>query len=167
MFVSKSAIFGISSFFLGAAFAPLAMAGNFGGQPGYTPDGLPPNPSAGKCYARVEVPAQYETVKVQRLVAPASESRVTIPARTKTVSRQVQIEPSRLEWRQILCETNTTPKLITSIQRALKREGFDPGPIDGVIGQDTLDALEEFQTKKNLDRGGLTYESLKALKVQS
>ncbi len=115
----------------------------------------------------VEVPAQYETVKVQRLVSPATESRVVIPARTKTVSRQVQVEPSKLEWRQILCETNTTPKLITSIQRALKREGFDPGPIDGVIGQGTLDALEEFQTKKNLDRGGLTYESLKALKVQS
>lgn len=114
----------------------------------------------------VEVPAQYETIKVNRLLAPASETRTPIPARTKTVTRQVQIEPSRLEWRQILCETNTTPRLITSIQRALKREGYDPGPIDGVIGQDTLDALDAFQTKKNLDRGGLTYESLKALKVQ-
>jgi len=115
----------------------------------------------------VEIPAEYETVKVTRLLSPATESRVPVPAKTKTVTRQVQVEPSRLEWRQILCETNTTPRLITSIQRALKREGFDPGPIDGVIGQDTLDAVEEFQTKNNLDRGGLTYETLKALKVQS
>ncbi len=115
----------------------------------------------------VEIPAEYETVEVNRLVTPPSENRTVIPAKTKTVTRQVQIEPSRLEWRQILCETNTTPKLITSIQRALKREGYDPGPIDGVIGQDTLDALEKFQLKNNLDRGGLTYESLKALKVQS
>lgn len=114
----------------------------------------------------VEVPAEYESIKVNRLLAPASETRTPIPARTKTVTRQVQIEPSRLEWRQILCETNTTPKLITSIQRALKREGYDPGPIDGVIGQDTLEALEEFQIKNNLDRGGLTYETLKELKVQ-
>jgi len=114
----------------------------------------------------VEVPAEYDTVQVNRLLSPASETRTPIPARTKSVTRQVQIEPSRLEWRQILCETNTTPKLITSIQRALKREGYDPGPIDGVIGQDTLDAIEEFQTKKNLDRGGLTYETLKELKVQ-
>lgn len=114
----------------------------------------------------VEIPAQYETIKVNRLLSPASETRTPIPARTKTVTRQVQVEPSRLEWRQILCETNTTPKLITSIQRALKREGFDPGPIDGVIGQDTLDAIEEYQTKNNLDRGGLTYETLKELKVQ-
>lgn len=115
----------------------------------------------------VEVPAQYETVKVTRLLSPATESRTPIPAKTKTVTRQVQVEPSRLEWRRILCETNTTPKLITSIQRALKREGFDPGPIDGVIGQDTLDAVKAFQLKNSLDSGGLTYETLKALKVQS
>lgn len=114
----------------------------------------------------VEIPAEYTTIKIDRLVTPPSEKRTTIPARTKTVTRQVQVEASRLEWRQILCETNTTPKLITSIQRALKREGYEPGPIDGVIGQDTLDALEAFQLKNSLDRGGLTYESLKALKVQ-
>lgn len=115
----------------------------------------------------VEIPAKYETVKVTRLVTPASERRIPIPERTKTVTRQVQIEPSRLQWRRILCETNTTPKLITSIQRALKREGFDPGPIDGVIGSTTLEAIESYQLKNNLDRGGITYETLKALKVQS
>ncbi len=114
-----------------------------------------------------EIPAQYQTVKVQRLVSPASERRITIPARTKTVSRQVQTEPSRLEWRSVLCETNMTDDIVTSLQRALKREGFDPGPIDGVIGQTTLDAVEEYQLKNSLDRGGLTYETLKSLKVDS
>jgi len=114
----------------------------------------------------VEVPAQYETVNVSRLVAPATETRVSVPARTKTVTRQVQTAPSTMEWRQILCETNTTPELITSIQRALKREGYNPGSVDGVVGQATLVALEEYQTKENLDRGGLTYQTLKALKVQ-
>jgi regulator of extracellular matrix RemA (YlzA/DUF370 family) len=114
-----------------------------------------------------QIPAQYQTVKVQRLISPATERRVSIPARTKTVSRQVQTQPSRLEWRPVLCETNMTPKIVTSIQRALKREGFDPGPIDGVVGQGTLDAIEEFQLKNSMDRGGLTYETLKALKVDS
>ncbi len=114
-----------------------------------------------------EVPAEYSTVKIQRLVSPATENRTAVPARTKTVTRQVQIEPSKLEWRRILCETNMTPKLVASIQRALKREGYDPGPIDGVVGRDTLDAIEAFQLKENLDRGGLTYQTLKALKVQS
>jgi len=116
--------------------------------------------------AVVDVPAQFETVKVSRLTDPATETRTTVPARTKTVTRQVQIAPSTMEWRRILCETNTTPELITSIQRALKREGYNPGSLDGVIGQATLVALEEYQTKENLDRGGLTYETLKSLKVQ-
>jgi len=115
----------------------------------------------------IEIPAKYKTVKVTRLISPATERRTPVPARTKTVSRQVQVEPSRLQWRQILCETNTTPKLITSIQRALRREGFDPGPIDGVIGADTLEAIQEFQLKNSLDSGGITFETLKALKVNS
>ncbi len=114
-----------------------------------------------------EIPAQYTTVKVQRLLSPASEQRTQIPARTKTVSRQVQTEPSRLEWRRILCETNMTPKIILGLQRALKREGFNPGPVDGVVGRDTLKAVEKYQKKNDLDSGGLTYETLKLLKVQS
>ncbi len=70
-----------------------------------------------------------------------------------------------MEWRKVLCETNMTAKIVTSIQRALKREGYSPGPIDGVVGQGTLNAVEKYQLKNSLDRGGLTYETLKALKV--
>ncbi|MBX2838436.1 MAG: peptidoglycan-binding protein [Gammaproteobacteria bacterium] len=114
-----------------------------------------------------DVPAQYETIKVQRLVSPATEKRVTIPARTSTVTSQVQVAPSSLAWRKVLCETNMTPNIILGLQRALKREGYDPGPIDGVVGGATRQAVEEYQLKNNLDRGGLTYETLKALKVQS
>lgn len=114
-----------------------------------------------------EVPAQYETVKIQRMITPASETRVQIPARTKTVTSQVQTKGSTLAWRKVLCETNMTPKIITGLQRALKREGFDPGTIDGVVGSETREALEQYQLKNNLDRGGITYEALKSLKVQS
>lgn len=42
-----------------AFFAGTAFAGNPSG-PAYTPDLLPANPNAGECYARVEIPAQYE-----------------------------------------------------------------------------------------------------------
>jgi peptidoglycan hydrolase-like protein with peptidoglycan-binding domain len=114
-----------------------------------------------------EIPAEYNTIEVQRLKSPASERRIPIPARTRTVSRQVQESESRLEWRQVLCETNMTADIITSLQRALKREGYKPGPIDGVVGRETMDALEKYQTKENLDRGGITYEALKKLKVRS
>ena len=114
-----------------------------------------------------EIPARYQTIKVQRLDTPASERRIPIPARTKSVSRQVQTAPSRLEWRPVLCETNMTAKIITNLQRALKREGYNPGPIDGLVGRGTMDAVKKYQIKNNLDRGGLTYETLKSLKINS
>jgi peptidoglycan hydrolase-like protein with peptidoglycan-binding domain len=39
---------------------------------------------------------------------------------------------------------------IREAQQALKAEGFDPGPIDGRLGQQTKAALSEYQTKENL-----------------
>ena len=53
---------------LGASFAPLAFAGGGYGAPAYTPDLLPSNPSAGMCYARVEIPAQFTTTQEDVLV---------------------------------------------------------------------------------------------------
>lgn len=113
------------------------------------------------------VPARYQTIQVDRLVTPGSESRTVIPARTKTVTTQVQIAQAKVEWRRVLCEVNMTPEVITQLQRALKREGFDPGPIDGVVGVGTVRAMERYQTEEGIDKGGITYEALKRLKVQS
>jgi len=114
----------------------------------------------------VEKAAEYENIVVQRLVSPASEKRSQIPRRTKTVSRQVQVSPPTLVWRRVLCETNVTPAIVKNLQRALSREGFDPGRVDGVLGQGTLAAVKQYQEKNSLDVGGVTYDTLKALKVQ-
>ena len=116
--------------------------------------------------AVVQRPAQYETIKVQRLVTPAEEKRTNVPRQVKTVTRQVQVAPPTLVWRRVLCETNITPQIIKDLQLALAREGFDPGPADGVLGGATLTAVKGYQEKNNLDVGGVTYEALKALKVQ-
>jgi len=66
----------------------------------------------------------------------------------------------------VLCETNVTPQIIKDLQLALKREGFEPGQADGVLGKSTLMAVKDYQEENNLDVGGVTYEALKALKVQ-
>ncbi len=113
------------------------------------------------------VPARYRTVKVQKLVKPASERRIVIPARTKMVTSQVELDPARLEWRQVLCQTNMNPKIISSLQQALKREGYKPGGADGIVGPSTIRAIEAYQSDQGIDRGGITYEALKRLKVQS
>lgn len=114
-----------------------------------------------------EVPAVIETITVQRLAAPASERRVAMPARTKTVTSQIEVEPARVEWKQVLCKVNMTREIIAELQEALKREGFDPGPADGVMGQGTLRAMEQYQTAEGIDRGGITLELLQHLKVGS
>lgn len=71
-----------------------------------------------------------------------------------------------MEWRPVLCETNMTGDIITTIQKALAEEGYNPGSIDGLIGRGTLTALERFQKDKKLPQGGITYATLEALGIK-
>lgn len=114
---------------------------------------------------RIEIPAKYKTVKVRKLDQPASEKRIPIPARTDTISKRVKVQDERLEWRSVLCETNTTLGLIKRVQEALKAKGLNPGPLDGNLGGQTLSAINEYQRKNSMARGGLTMSTLKSLGV--
>ena len=60
-----------------------------------------------------------------------------------------------MQWQPVLCETNMSGTKITDIQRALQKAGHNPGPIDGVIGKQTMVAVDAFQRKHGLSRGGL------------
>jgi len=98
----------------------------------------------------IEIPAVYETVKVKKLVSEAQEERIAIPAEYRTVTHQKLVKDGSMEWRSILCETNMTRSRISSIQQALVNEGYDPGPVDGVIGAQTIEAVNAFQRAKGL-----------------
>ena len=113
----------------------------------------------------VSIPAEYQTVRVQKLVEPAKERRVEVPAEYDTVVKREKVSESRMEWRSILCETNTSSSVISSLQRALKVRGYNPGRVDGVLGQQTLDAVDRYQRKKGIASGQLTMETLKSLNV--
>ncbi len=114
---------------------------------------------------KVEIPAKFKTVKVQRMVEPPRQKRIEIPGETRTITRRVKVADERLAWRPILCQTNMTPDLVKRIQRALKAAGFDPGPIDGVVGRETLAAIDRYQRAKGLARGGLTMATIESLGV--
>ncbi len=116
--------------------------------------------------SEVEIPAEYKTVKVNKLVKPAEQKRIDIPAVIETVAKKVKVADERMEWRSVLCETNMTPRIMTDLQKALKAAGFDPGPIDGSIGAQTMRAVDNFQRQKGLERGGLTLTTLEALGVK-
>ncbi|MEQ8660907.1 MAG: peptidoglycan-binding domain-containing protein, partial [Gammaproteobacteria bacterium] len=114
----------------------------------------------------VEIPAVYDTVKVTRLVTPARTERIEIPTVYDTVTRHEIDDAGYMEWRAILCETNMTSTTIMDIQRRLRAAGFDPGPIDGVIGAQTMNAVNRFQQARELpvDRY-LNIDTLRALDV--
>jgi len=99
---------------------------------------------------RINVPEKFKTIKVREEIAPAQERRIAVPAKYKTVYTQQLEREGRMVWRSILCKTNMTKSRITSIQRALKVAGFNPGPIDGVVGRQTMSAVNRFQRSRNL-----------------
>jgi peptidoglycan hydrolase-like protein with peptidoglycan-binding domain len=82
------------------------------------------------------------------------------------VTKVEKTSEGRMEWRQILCETNLTPGVIQSVQEGLKKAGHNPGPIDGALGNQTMRALREYQQKKGLPTGGITYETAQSLGVK-
>lgn len=113
----------------------------------------------------VEIPAEYETIKVRKLVTAAREQRTEIPAEYQAVEETRMTKEGKLRWQSILCETNASPTLVTDVQRSLDKAGFNPGPIDGVLGRSTMNAIGEFQRANGLASGQLTIETLKALDV--
>lgn len=115
---------------------------------------------------KVEIPAVYKTVKVRNLVSEPKEHRIQIPAEYQTVAKTEKVTEGSMEWRQILCETNVSTDVVTKVQAALQQAGHNPGPIDGVIGYQTRDALKSYQQKKGLAVGELTYETIKSLGVK-
>jgi outer membrane murein-binding lipoprotein Lpp len=115
---------------------------------------------------KVVIPAVSQSIKVKTLVSSASEKRTKIPAVYKTITRQELVADGSMEWRSILCETNMTRSRIKDIQSALKEKGYNPGPIDGVVGSETISAMNKFQkaNKLPIDRY-LNVESIRALGV--
>ena len=66
----------------------------------------------------------------------------------------------------MICEINANLNTIQDVQRALKKSGYNPGPIDGIMGRQTMSAVERFQQARGLAVGGVTIETLKKLGVQ-
>lgn len=115
---------------------------------------------------RVEIPAVYKTVEVTKLVADAQESRVEVPAEYNTVVSQELEQEGFMEWRSILCKTNMTAGTVGNIQRALMQRDYNPGSIDGVIGADTIQAINAFQRDEGLPVDKyINMETIKALGV--
>lgn len=98
----------------------------------------------------IDIPAEYKDVEVTKLVTEATTRETEIPAEYTTVELRELTKEGHMEWRSILCETNMTETTVSDIQRALQSRGYNPGPIDGVIGTQTMSAVNKFQKENSL-----------------
>jgi len=114
----------------------------------------------------VQIPAEYSTMKVSRVKSEARVDRQAVPAEYVDVVKQLPQGDARMGWRQIICETNVTPALVSDIQTSLNAKGYKSGEVTGELNGQTLKALESFQVANNLSTGGVTIESINALGVK-
>ena len=111
----------------------------------------------------VVTPATFKTMKVKELVREASTREITTPATYQTVVSREKVSDAKIFWSEILCKDNASRSTIVKVQKALKSKGYNPGKIDGVLGNDTLKAVNSFQKSQNLAQGALTMNTVKAL----
>jgi len=93
----------------------------------------------------VIVPEQDSAVAVSRVVEPAEVTRIPVPAQYASFTTSQLVSPASLEWRSVLCDADMTPGTINRVQELLNQAGYDAGPVDGRMGEQTLNALNAFQ----------------------
>jgi hypothetical protein len=113
------------------------------------------------------IAAEYKIVSKQVVDQPARQEQIEIPATYKKVMHKELIRKGGYsEWKEILCGDKLTADKIIAIQKALKANGYDPGPLDDIFGAETKAALVKYQQDKNLPVGNLNMETLKSLGVE-
>ena len=113
------------------------------------------------------IPAKYITVKIKELVDPEKFEIIETPARYASVQKRSLVSPETVQWRQILCETNTTPGIVLRLQNALIKAGYSLGfTPDGELGAGTQSVIRRYQTDNNLPTGGLTLSTIQKLGVK-
>ena len=151
---------------------------------------LSANPADCQVWCLVEVPAVFKKVTKKTLKTPATYREEVVPAVTKVVEKKIVVEaakPNKVEvpatyktvmnkvlvkkggfqeWREVLCADKLNEQRILAIQKALKAEGYDPGPFDNIFGTKTKEALIKFQQDKGLPVGNLNMETLKSLGIK-
>lgn len=114
---------------------------------------------------RVQVQGEYKIVKKQKLVSPAQTQRVSVPAEYHTIAKRIKVNNGHIEWQPVLCKTNVTPAIVRALQRGLQQADFNPGPIDGILGAQTMVAIGAYQRAKGLPVGSVTLETIESLGV--
>lgn len=115
--------------------------------PSYVPDLLPPNPVAGECYGRVEIPAQYETVTEQVVTRDTYQRLLVQHPQLENATERVMVkEPSvRFVVQQ--------PTYGTVTQQVLTRPGYDKLTVSEPQFRTVTETLKKGQSRLVWKRG--------------
>ena len=114
----------------------------------------------------IDVPAEYVEKEVVKMVRGPQAKRIAVPAEYTELDGKVLASSGSEEWHQILCVDNATTAKVTEIQNALMANGFHPGPINGVLNPQTMDAVAAYQKARGLPQDGfVNIDTIKALGV--
>lgn len=116
----------------------------------------------------IVIPAVYKTVYVKELVEPAKVQKIEIPPKYDYVTKRVKVKDEQFLWVKVLCKDNMTKDTIVKLQKALKSKGYYRGPIDGIYGPLTQEAVVNFQRDNNIPitPGAVTLKTLQLLGIQ-
>ena len=100
------------------------------------------------------IPAVYDTVAVKKLVEESSAKSTNIPAVYETIQTTSKVDDGYLKWTPILCETNVTGDIIRQLQQTLNDKDYKAGPVDGIYGWQTTNAVRKYQKDNNMPGDG-------------
>ncbi len=115
---------------------------------------------------QIDVPAEYRDFTVQRMIAPASSGSYNVPEEVDTIMTKTLRTSERFEWVEVLCDTNSGPATIKSLQSALQHRGLYTGRLDGIMGSQTRAALVKYQRSAGIRHlGYLTTDTMGSLGI--
>ncbi len=114
---------------------------------------------------KFHTPPQYTNVKIKKLEQKASFITVTIPAEYTEVTVERERTKGYAKWIPVMCESNMTPNLVKKVQKALRREGFYHGTIDGIWDIEAKSATRAYQKAHGLSVTRLSIETMKSLNI--
>jgi len=115
---------------------------------------------------QIDVPAEYRDFTVQRMIAPASSGSYNVPEEVDTIMTKTLRTSERFEWVEVLCDTNSGPATIRTLQSALHQRGLYHGRLDGIMGPQTRSALVKYQRSAGIRHlGYLTTDTMGSLGI--
>lgn len=118
-------------------------------------------------YVVEDVPAQYKSVAVKRLVECEGIQTFTSDAKFKTSTRKILVEAGGYtDWVEVVCDVDIDVTMIRRVQQKLNELGYNVGAADGIMGSNTKRQLEKYQSDNGLPVGNLNIATMEALGVK-